>query len=95
VFYSAVHLTNILMVRAGRFSDDTDHPTREAFLTDNYYAIASAYAALKGKSVRCRYEPQYAADRDSYDRAVKTLSRVRDYVDRVIAGLIPGVGTGP
>ena len=89
-FYSALHHVNALMVRADRYTDDLDHPVREAFL-NVHPAIQSRYAAMLGKSIRARYVVGWTADKEAYDYQVRHLDAVRDYVTRVMEGKVPGV----
>jgi hypothetical protein len=90
-FYAAVHQVNTLMVRVAAYRDDLTHDKRQKFLADNYVGIELAYANMLGKSVRTRYEVGFVADEDFYRRQVRLLEKVRDYVERVLAGKIPGV----
>ena len=84
-FYAAVHLVNILLIRAGRYSDDTDHKTRQIFLRDNHAAIETRYDAMLSTSARCRYEAWFTPDADYYRHQEQHLAAVRDYVDRYLA----------
>ena len=90
-FYAAVHLVNVLLVRAGKYTDDMTHDKRQRFLAESFSAIELTYANMLGKSVRTRYEVGFVADADSFNRQVKLFNLVRDYVERVQAGTIPGV----
>jgi uncharacterized protein (UPF0332 family) len=90
-FYSALHHVNALMVRGSRYTDDMDHPVRMIFLREHHPAIEVRYSNMLGKSIRARYEVGWVADEDSYQRQVRQLNEVRDYVDRAMAGRIPGI----
>lgn len=90
-FYAAVHLVNILLIRAERYSDDTDHKTRQIFLRDHHAAIETRYDAMLSKSKRCRYESWFTADDGYYRHQAAHLAAVRDYVDRFLAGAIASI----
>jgi len=68
-----------------------DHPLRQTFLGDNHPAIGSTFDAMLGKASRCRYEVGYEPDRRAWDYQRRHYLRVKDYVDRVLAGQVPGV----
>jgi hypothetical protein len=88
---AAVHLVNILMIRAGRYSDDMDHKTRQIFLRDHHGAIETRYDAMLSKSSRCRYEAWFTADEGYFSRQSGHLAAVQSYVDRFLADAIPSI----
>ena len=90
-FYAVVHQVNRLKVRANCYSDDGSHIQTQNWINRTHPAASSAYVALNGKSRRTRYEVGYEADQDAFDRATRHYVRLADYVDRVIAGAVPGV----
>ena len=47
------------------------------------------YAHVMGKSIRTRYEAELTADSKFWERQVKYLDEVRDYVTRVMEGRVP------
>jgi hypothetical protein len=90
-FYAAVHLVNVLLIRAAKYRDDTDHKTRQIFLRDNHAAIEARYDTMLSRSMRTRYEPWFTADDRYYRGQAKLLADVRDYVDRFLAGKISSI----
>jgi hypothetical protein len=90
-FYTALHEVNALLARAGKYTDDMDHPVRQYFLRRAHPAIETRYNTMFANSIRARYEVAFVADAASYERQVKLLDDVRDYVSRVMADLVPGV----
>ncbi len=90
-FYAALHHVNALLVRAGKYTDDMDHPVRQEFLHAKHPAIETRYSAMLGKSIRTRYEVSFVATAESYSYQVRHFEAVRDYVTRVMEGTVPGV----
>lgn len=92
VFYAAVFDVNRMLARARRYSDDNmDHATRNAYVRDHHGAIDSTYGFMFGASMKYRYFVALQADQGTFDRQLQKYAFVRDYIDRALAGLIPGV----
>ena len=89
-FYAALYHVNELLVRAGKYSDDMDHPVRELFLRDHHPAIEVRYSSMLGKSIRTRYEVGFEADQEFFDYQARHYHAVREYVDRAVSGEIRG-----
>ena len=90
-FYAALHHVNALLVRASKYADDLDHPTRQEFLRRAHPAIEVRYSYMFSKSIRTRYEVSYQPDEDAFFRQAKGFVDIREYVTRVMAGAVPGV----
>lgn len=92
VFYAAVFDVNRMLARARRYSDDNmDHSTRSAYVRDHHGGIDAAYGQMLGASMKFRYFVSLQADQAAFDRQMKKYEFVRDYIDRALAGKIPGI----
>ncbi len=91
LFYSAVHHVNRLKVRDGCYADDGTHSKTLTYLDKSHPGARGAYVALMGKSRRARYQVGWVADLDSYERTLRSHAALVDYVDRAVAGQIPGI----
>jgi hypothetical protein len=92
VFYAAVFDVNRMLARANRYSDDEmDHATRNAYVRDRHGAIDATYGQMFSASMKYRYFVALEADQGTFDRQVQKYLFVRNYIDRALAGQIPGV----
>lgn len=90
-FYAALHHLNALMVRGNAYSDDMDHPSRQAWLGRKHPAMETRYANMMGKAIRTRYEVNFVASEGYWEYQMRAFHDVRDYVTRVLADQVPGV----